>query len=78
MYENLNTSDRVHLIFCDIGNYRHWVKESTTPDKFFSNFDKLIAALKELTTIDYEFLEPVQNLFKIIRIKAMENIWKEF
>ncbi len=25
-----------------------------------------------------EILEPVQNLFKIIRIKAMENIWKEF
>lgn len=61
MYENLNTSDRVHLIFCDIGNYRHWVKESTTPDKFFSNFDKLIAALKELTTIDYEFLEPTPS-----------------
>lgn len=61
MYENLNKSDRVHLIFCDIGNYRHWVKESTTPDKFFSNFDKLIAALKELTTIDYEFLEPTPS-----------------
>lgn len=58
MYENLNTSDRVHLIYCDIGNYRHWVKESTTPDKFFSNFDKLIAALKELTTIDYEYSSP--------------------
>ena len=61
MYENLNTSDRVHLIYCDIGNYRHWVKESTTPEKFFTNFDKLIAALTELTTIDYEFLEPTPN-----------------
>lgn len=31
MYENLDTSNRVYLIFCDIGNYRHWIKESMTP-----------------------------------------------
>ena len=61
MYDNLETSDRVYLIFCDISTYRHWIKESTNPEKFFINFDKLITALKELATIDYEFLEPTPS-----------------
>lgn len=61
MYENLDIYNQVYLIYCDIGNYRHWVKESTDPEKFFSNFDKLITALKELTTINYEFLEPTPS-----------------
>lgn len=58
MYDNLDISTRVYLIYCDIGNYRHWVKESTSPEKFFSNFDKLKAALDELTYIDYCYYNP--------------------
>ena len=61
MYDNLEISNRVYLIFCDISTYRHWIKESTNPEKFFSNFDKLITALKELATIDYKFLEPTPS-----------------
>jgi hypothetical protein len=61
MYNDTNINNRVYLIYCDIGNYRHWVKESTTPEKFFSNFDKLINALKELATINYEFLNPTPS-----------------
>ncbi len=26
MYENLDADNRVYLIYCDIGNYRHWIK----------------------------------------------------
>lgn len=61
MYDNLKTNDRVYMIFCDVANYRHWVKESMSPEKFFSNFDRLISALEELTTIDYEFNEPTPS-----------------
>lgn len=61
MYENLNISDRVYLIYCDIGNYRHWVKESTNPEKFFENFDKLKAVLDELTYIDYSYFDPTPD-----------------
>ncbi len=42
MYDDLNTNNRVYLIFCDISNYRHWVNESLKPDKFFANLDKLV------------------------------------
>lgn len=58
MYDNLDNDNRVYLIYCDIGNYRHWVKESTTAEKFFNNFDKLKVALNELSHIDYGYYEP--------------------
>lgn len=35
MYNDLDTNNRVYLLYCDIGNYRHWVKESTNAEKFF-------------------------------------------
>lgn len=58
MYDHLNLPNRVYLIYCEIGNYRHWVKESTSASAFFENYDKLCAALHELTTLNYEFHEP--------------------
>lgn len=58
MYENVDTSTRVYLIYCDIGGYRRWVKQALTADSFFSNYDKLVAALKELTCIDYDYHDP--------------------
>lgn len=61
MYNDLSTDNRVYLIYCDIGNYRHWVNESTTAEKFFSNFDKLKSALNELTCLDYSYYEPTPD-----------------
>jgi len=58
MYEHLDTENRVYLIFCDIGNFRHWVNESTNPNAFFSNLDKLKSALTELCDIDYNYDSP--------------------
>ena len=58
MYDDLNTNNRVYLIFCDISNYRHWVNESLKPDKFFTNLDKLKLALKELCEIEYPYDSP--------------------
>ena len=58
MYENLDADNRVYLIYCDIGNYRHWIKESVSADKFFNNLDLLKSALKELTLIDYNYNVP--------------------
>lgn len=58
MYDNLNTNERVYLIYCDIGSYRRWVKEALTAESFFLNYDKLVAALKELTCIDYDYHDP--------------------
>lgn len=55
MYDDLDNDNRVYLINCDIGNYRHWVKESTTAEKFFNNFDKLKVALNELSYIDHGY-----------------------
>ena len=34
MYNELDTANRVYLIFCDISTYRHWVAESTNIDTF--------------------------------------------
>lgn len=58
MYDDRTVKERVFLIYCDIGGYRHWVKEALTAESFFSNYDKLIAALTELTGIDYEYYAP--------------------
>ncbi len=58
MYDNLNTKEQVYLIYCDIGGYRRWVKTALTADSFFSNYDKLVSALKELTTIEYDYYDP--------------------
>lgn len=58
MYDNLNTKDRVYLIYCDMGAYRRWVKQALTAESFFSNYDKLVSALKELTTIEYDYYDP--------------------
>ena len=61
MYDNYDTNTRVYLIYCDIGNYRHWVKECTSASVFFENYDKLCAALRELTTLNYGFQEPLPS-----------------
>lgn len=61
MYEHLDTANRVYLIYCDISNYRHWVKEGTSVDKFFDNYDKLHNALLELTSINYDYQDPSPN-----------------
>ena len=45
MYDDRTVKERVFLIYCDIGGYRRWVKEALTVESFFSNYDKLIAAL---------------------------------
>ena len=70
MYNNLDNNNRAYLIYCDIANYRHWVKESTTAEKFFSNYDKLKSALDELAFIMlillYPFL-PEQELDELCR-----------
>ena len=58
MYDDRTVKERVFLIYCDIGGYRHWVKEALTAESFFSNYDKLIAALTELTCIDYDYHDP--------------------
>lgn len=58
MYDDRTVKERVFLIYCDIGGYRRWVKEALTAESFFSNYDKLIAALTELTGIDYEYYAP--------------------
>lgn len=58
MYENLKIDNRVYMIYCDIGNYRHWVNESVNPEKFFNNLDLLKSALSELTDIDYDYNDP--------------------
>lgn len=58
MYDDRTVKERVFLIYCDIGGYRRWVKETLTAESFFSNYDKLIAALTELTGIDYEYYAP--------------------
>ena len=67
MYDGLNVDNRIYLIYCDIGTYKHWVTESNTADSFFKNFDKLVSALQELSSIDYQYREPtpyndLQNL----------------
>lgn len=69
MYNNLDNNNRAYLIYCDIANYRHWVKESTTAEKFFSNYDKLKSALDELTFIDYAYTVPTpeQELDELCR-----------
>ena len=59
LYDNLDTDNRVYLIYCDIGNYKHWIKESTIPKKFFSNYEKLCSALAELISIDYAYHDPL-------------------
>lgn len=61
MYDHLNLPNRVYLIYCDIGNYRHWVKECTSASVFFENYDKLCAALRELTALNYGFQEPLPS-----------------
>lgn len=58
MYDDLEISTRVYLIYCDIGNHRHWVNDSVVPNKFFDNYDKLCSALKELSEIEYDYYEP--------------------
>lgn len=58
MYDALNAKERVYLIYCDIGSYRRWVKEALTAESFFSNYDKLVSALRELTTIEYDYYDP--------------------
>lgn len=58
MYDTLNTDIRVYLIYCDIGTYKRWVKESSTSDVFFKNFDKLVSALQELLSIEYQYQDP--------------------
>lgn len=76
MYDNLDTNNRVYLIFSDISNYRYWVNESLNPDKFFTNLDNLKSALKELCEIEYQHGSPapaeqlndiIQNEQKIIQ-----------
>lgn len=34
MYEDLDTATRVYLIYCGIADYKYWVRESTSIDKF--------------------------------------------
>lgn len=58
MYNNLDTNNRVYLIFCDVSNYRHWVNESVKAEKFFDNLNKLRSALTELCSIDYDYKSP--------------------
>lgn len=72
MYNDLDTNNRVYLLYCDIGNYRHWVKESTNAEKFFSNFDKLTSTLKELMTINYEYLDPTPS-FELNELQKNEQ-----
>ncbi len=75
MYNDLDTNNRVYLIFCDISNYRHWVNESINAEKFFNNLDKLKSALAELCEIEYPYDTPpseqleeiIQNEQKIIQ-----------
>ncbi len=58
MYDDLDIENRVYLIYCDIAVFRKWVRESVSADIFFSNYDKLCNALKELRDIPYEYHEP--------------------
>lgn len=69
MYNNLDTNNRVYLIFCDISTYRHWVNESAKADVFFSNLDKLKSSLTELSEINcyYRSPTPMEQLEEIIR-----------
>ena len=62
MYEDLDTATRVYLIYCGIADYKHWVRESTSIDKFFDNLDRLQSALEELCTIEYDgFYHPTPS-----------------
>lgn len=61
MYNDLNINNRVYLIYCDIGNYKRWIKESTNIKVFFNSLDNLKSSLNELKNIKYDYYEPTPD-----------------
>lgn len=55
--------NRIYLIYCEIGNCKHWVKTCTDPQKYFANYDALLTYLRELCSYEtlYPFHEPLPH-----------------
>lgn len=51
---------KIYLIYCEIGNCKHWIKSCIDPQKYFKNYDALLEYLKELISYEnsYSFHEP--------------------
>ena len=50
----------IYCVYCDIGTHKKWVREATSPEKFFLNYNKLLDCLHDLAAYEneYEFKEP--------------------
>lgn len=57
---NLKTDDYIYLIYCEIGNCKHWIKTCTDPEKYFKNYDTLLEYFRELVSYEgsYNFHSP--------------------
>lgn len=55
--------NRIYLIYCEVGNCKRWIKTCTDPQKYFANYDALLAYLRELCSYEslYPFHEPLPH-----------------
>lgn len=64
-FENMNIEDKVYLFYCQLGSGKRFVTTCTSPDKFFENYDSIIAILEQLTSFEkkrlYEFYAPLPS-----------------
>ena len=50
----------VYLVYCEIGSYKKWIRDSIDPAVFFKNYDELMSSFKALleNALDYVYYEP--------------------
>ena len=78
--EEYNIDTKVYLIYCDIGSYKKWIRDCTDPQKYFSNYKKLLLSLDELTHYigQYEFRDPTPGVEKHAYEAAFDENTRKF
>lgn len=54
-YSEFGTEQAVYLLYCDYSAAERWIKDSTTPESFFSNYLKAIQILSELKRLSSSY-----------------------
>lgn len=82
----MKIEDQIYLLYCEVGNARHWIESCTEPKRYFSNYEKLMVLLRELAGLEnqypfhsplpHEELQCVKKNFDEISQKFIYRAWE--